>query len=267
MEYSVEQIATLANISVRTLHYYDEIDLLKPIMRLKNGKRYYGIEQLMQLMNIFFFKKMGLSLKKIKVMLTASNADKTTLLALRKQFLQKEIKRLQELVELIDATEFYAEGDHVKAHEILKQFENFQNNVKAYKKEFEKEFEKFEEKQPVEITKKEQQEWMDKYNKHMSHIDKKAYIKRMNTCTKQLLKALNANLKEDSVEVQKLIHEYLDIIKLVSPTPQDWSKKQILTMSINTGSDRDVYALFCKLHPKFPNFLSKALHAYAEKMN
>lgn len=44
MEYSVEDLSKLAGVSVRALHYYDEIGLLKPAIRMRNGRRYYGIE-------------------------------------------------------------------------------------------------------------------------------------------------------------------------------------------------------------------------------
>lgn len=64
MEYSVKDLCKLAKVSVRTLHYYDEIGLLKPKIRMENGRRYYSGEQILKLMDIIFFKKKGFSLKK-----------------------------------------------------------------------------------------------------------------------------------------------------------------------------------------------------------
>lgn len=67
MDYSVEDMSRLLKVSVRTLHYYDEIELLKPAFRMQNGRRYYGFEQLIKLSDIIFFKKLGFSLKKNKI--------------------------------------------------------------------------------------------------------------------------------------------------------------------------------------------------------
>jgi DNA-binding transcriptional MerR regulator len=88
MEYSVESLAKLTKVSVRTLHYYDEIDLLKPLIRMANGRRYYGIEQLHRLLEILYFKEMGISLKKIRLMVDAQVKDKSSFLSAQKTVLK-----------------------------------------------------------------------------------------------------------------------------------------------------------------------------------
>jgi len=67
-------------VSVRTLHYYDEIDLLKPTYRKSNGRRSYSEEELLKLMEIIFLKKFGFNLKKIASMLNLGNKDKRALM-------------------------------------------------------------------------------------------------------------------------------------------------------------------------------------------
>ena len=94
-------------------------------------------------MNIY-----GFSLKKIKSMLKASNKDKIAIMATKKQFLQKEIKRIKDLIKLIDETEFFCEGENINQNEILKQFELLRKNANEYKQSFEKEFGKLEDKVP-----------------------------------------------------------------------------------------------------------------------
>jgi DNA-binding transcriptional MerR regulator len=54
MEYTVKEIARLAGVSVRTLHYYDEIDLLKPAYVRDNGYRYYTEKEFLKLQQILF---------------------------------------------------------------------------------------------------------------------------------------------------------------------------------------------------------------------
>jgi DNA-binding transcriptional MerR regulator len=93
MEYSAEDFAKLAGVSVRTLHYYDEIGLVTPAYRVSNGRR-YGIEQLLTLMDVLGLKRLGFSLKKIKHLLIAGENERGSAIETKKQFLQKEIKRI-----------------------------------------------------------------------------------------------------------------------------------------------------------------------------
>ena len=67
--YTVKQLSNLAGVSVRTLHYYDEIGLLKPSSVGKNGYRYYTDEALFRLQQILFFLEMDLGLPQIKEIL------------------------------------------------------------------------------------------------------------------------------------------------------------------------------------------------------
>jgi MerR family transcriptional regulator, thiopeptide resistance regulator len=55
MTYTVQQLAQLAGVSVRTLHHYDQIGLLKPARVQANGYRQYGEAELLQLQQILFF--------------------------------------------------------------------------------------------------------------------------------------------------------------------------------------------------------------------
>ena len=55
MSYTVTKLANLSGVSVRTLHFYDEIGLLKPAYYGSNGYRYYEEEQLLTLQQILFF--------------------------------------------------------------------------------------------------------------------------------------------------------------------------------------------------------------------
>lgn len=56
MNYTVKQLAKIAGVSVRTMHYYDEIGLLKPAFVKENGYRGYTDAELLRLEQILFFK-------------------------------------------------------------------------------------------------------------------------------------------------------------------------------------------------------------------
>ena len=62
MAYTVKQLAKLSGVSVRTLHFYDEIGLLKPAYVGDNNYRYYQDDELLKLQQILFYKKLNFSL-------------------------------------------------------------------------------------------------------------------------------------------------------------------------------------------------------------
>ena len=74
MEYTVQQLAKLSGVSKRTLHYYDEIDLLKPKTIRSNGYRIYSSEEVTRLQQILFFKSFGLSLTEIQTIMAQNKA-------------------------------------------------------------------------------------------------------------------------------------------------------------------------------------------------
>ncbi len=70
MKYMINKLAKLAGVSVRTLHYYDEIGLLKPTFVEKNSYRYYEDNELLKLQQILFFRELEFPLSDIKKLLT-----------------------------------------------------------------------------------------------------------------------------------------------------------------------------------------------------
>ena len=73
--YSVKQVAQLAKVSVRTLHLYDEMGLLKPLARSRAGYRTYGEAELLRLQQILFYKEMEMPLQQIAAMLDIPGFD------------------------------------------------------------------------------------------------------------------------------------------------------------------------------------------------
>ena len=73
--FTVKQLSDLAGISPRTLHYYDEIGLLKPAAHGDNGYRYYSEEALPRLQQILFFKELDFSLDEIRAIMAQPGFD------------------------------------------------------------------------------------------------------------------------------------------------------------------------------------------------
>lgn len=100
-EYSVGQMARLSGVSIRTLHHYDDIGLLKPAYASGNGYRLYHRPQMMRLQEILFYRDVGLSLSEIAVLLNSS-PDAV-------QRLEQQYRRAAGIIETLDAT-----IDHLK---------------------------------------------------------------------------------------------------------------------------------------------------------
>jgi DNA-binding transcriptional MerR regulator len=102
--YTVSQLATLSGVSVRALHHYDEIGLLKPASIGLNGYRYYGREELLRLQQILFHRELGLSLDEIRRAIDTPGFDRAAALRDQRTKLVLEIDRLRELTKTIDDT-------------------------------------------------------------------------------------------------------------------------------------------------------------------
>src|SRR5678816_1664369 len=73
--YTVKQLARLSGVSVRTLHHYDEIGLLKPAFLGENRYRYYGREELLRLQDILFHRELGVPLQESCITTTRSDCS------------------------------------------------------------------------------------------------------------------------------------------------------------------------------------------------
>lgn len=102
--YTVKQLAKLAGVSVRTLHYYDEIGLLKPSSLGGNGYRHYGQEAVLKLQQILFYRELELSLEEIKAVMGRPGFNVRNALESHKVALQGRVERLNRLIQTVDNT-------------------------------------------------------------------------------------------------------------------------------------------------------------------
>lgn len=111
MSYTVNKLSKLSGISVRTLHYYDEIGLLKPAYCGENNYRYYEEEQLLLLQQILFYRELGFQLNDINRIIHSDQFDKINALESHKKILNKDLNRTKNLIKTIDKTLFYLRGE------------------------------------------------------------------------------------------------------------------------------------------------------------
>ena len=120
MAYTVKQVAAMSGVSVRTLHFYDESDLLKPAYTKANGYRIYEEAQLLILQQILFYRELGFELKRIKVILGQARFQKAAALRSHRKVLEKNVTRTRTLIETIDKT-----LEHLKGTKKMKSEELF----------------------------------------------------------------------------------------------------------------------------------------------
>lgn len=104
MAYTVKAVADLAGISVRTLHHYDEIKLLKPASLTAAGYRLYTKEDLARLQQILFFRELGFGLEEIKEILGRPDFDRQAALQEHKRLLLERRERLDRLIQSVQRT-------------------------------------------------------------------------------------------------------------------------------------------------------------------
>lgn len=122
----IREFAETAGVSVRTLHYYDEIGLLAPAsVDRATGYRYYDDESLLRMQEILFYRELDFSLKSISEILSDPNYDKNKALKEQKRLLTLKKERLERLILAIDSA--------VKGENVMKAFDA--SEFEKYKQE------------------------------------------------------------------------------------------------------------------------------------
>lgn len=117
MNMQIREFADATGVSVRTLHYYDEIGLLKPAcVDEATGYRYYDESALLRMQEILFYRELDFSLKSIGEILSSPHYDKSAALQEQKKLLVLKKERLERLISAIDSA--------VKGENVMTAFDN-----------------------------------------------------------------------------------------------------------------------------------------------
>lgn len=130
---TVKQVSDLTGISVRMLHYYDEIGLLKPSEVTDAGYRLYDDEALTALQQILFYRELDIPLKVVKEIMYSPHYNKMEALENQKKLLLLKCDRLNNLVELINKT---LKGENAMSFKEFDMSEYF-NALEEFKREHE----------------------------------------------------------------------------------------------------------------------------------
>jgi DNA-binding transcriptional MerR regulator len=127
--YTVKQMAKLSGVSVRALHHYDAIGLLKPRAVGANGYRYYDRQDLLRLQQILFHRALETPLKDIQAALDDPDFDLAAALRAQRARLAAEAERYAQLTAIVDRTLANLEGDETMDDRML--FEGFDPKKQA----------------------------------------------------------------------------------------------------------------------------------------
>jgi DNA-binding transcriptional MerR regulator len=134
----VREFATLAGVTVKALHHYDRLGLLKP-RRTSTGYRVYSDEDLERLEQIVALKFLGLPLKQIKAILERPSLELRDALRLQRKAIEDKRARLGLVIQAIEAAEAAGEpGDPAVLRKIIEVIE-MQNGVETMKKYYSEE--------------------------------------------------------------------------------------------------------------------------------
>lgn len=253
MAYTVKKLSKISGVSVRTLHWYDEVGILKPAYHGQNGYRYYEEEQLLLLQQILFFRELDFSLDEIRRIVNGSAFDQMRALTVHKKALQDSLARTKKLIKTIDKTLLHLRGEtKMKDAELYYGFDS--EKQKAYEKELRQilKDKDYKGEDLIEESKKRTKNW-----KKEDWESLKADTDRIH---KRLTEAMKKGLAHDSEEVQKITGEHFAMIsRFYDPT-----KEVYIGLSQMYLEHPDFRKFYDAYDPKLAEFLAQAMNAFAE---
>jgi DNA-binding transcriptional MerR regulator len=250
MAYTVKKLAAISGVSVRTLHFYDEVGLLKPAYHGANGYRFYESPQLLSLQQILFYRELGFELKQIKQILGRSDFDKVAALESHRKVLRNNLARTRKLIHTIDKTIEHLKGAKKMKNEEL--FVGFSPEQQAKHEQYL--IDRFGEgmKEGIAESKRKVKDWT-KANWEKSG----AVFARI--CA-DLVELMDRKLASESAEVQAVIrrhHQWLT--QFWTPTRESYAgHSQIIV-------DSDLRKAYEAYHQQLPEFAAAAIRIYAER--
>ena len=192
MKMQIKEFAKFSGVSVRTLHYYDEIGLLPPaFVERTTGYRYYDENSLLRMQEILFYRELDFPLKSIGEILSSPNHDTRRSLEEQKKLLTLKKERLERLISSIDAA--------MKGDNIMEAFDN--SEFEAYKAEAQEKWGKTDAyKEHTEKTKHYSQEKWNGLAEGMNRI-----MAQFAAC----MEAGNAPASAEAQSLVKMLQEYI----------------------------------------------------------
>ncbi len=244
--YTVSQLARMAGVSVRTLHYYDHLGLLQPARRTEAGYRLYGESELLRLQQILLYRELELPLSDIRDILDAPGFEPVQALRQHRQVLQARAERLTRLLKTIDRTiQRLAEDDTMMTDEELYEGLN-KEQIARYQREARQMYD------PAVVAESEQRV------RNMSKAEWHAVKAEGDEVTRGL--AALADRSPGDPQVQALVARHYAWLE------HFWhaSGEQYRALGQGYASQPEFRAFYDKYRPGLADFLAQAMAHYAE---
>ena len=244
--YTIKQLAQLANVSKRTLRYYDQIDLLKPSAIGDNGYRYYDQDKVLRLQQIRFYQELDFSLEQIRTILDKSDFNALQSLTAQKEALQQQAKRLDRLIDTIDKTILHLRGTMIVNNKDL--FAGFdEEKQKEYAEEASRRWD-------PKLVKQSNQRW-----NQLTTEQKEGILQEGNQIYSDMIEQLGT--EPDSEPVQAIVARWHQHIRhFYEP-----SFATLRGLGQGYAHDPAFRATFEAMHPDLPDFLQTAINVYCDK--
>jgi DNA-binding transcriptional MerR regulator len=99
---TVHEVSELAHVSVRTLHHYDQIGLLRPSCRTEAGYRLYGEGDLARLQQVLLFRELGFPLREIGAIIDSPHYEQSRVLKQQIELLRLKREHIDNLIDLAE---------------------------------------------------------------------------------------------------------------------------------------------------------------------
>lgn len=255
MVYTVTKLAKISGVSIRTLHWYDEIGLLKPAYYGANGYRYYEEDQLLVLQQILFFRELGFELKQIDSILKRSDFDRVAALSSHRKVLQQNVERMKKLIQTIDKT-----IEHLKGSKKMKEQEMYLGFSKEKQSEYQKYLiNRFGNGDEIKNSMEETVANFENCNKEEFE---KSKVEWDEIC-RALVKQWKNQAVAGSSEVQKIIQRHYKWLQRYW-VPDRKTYPQVGEQYIGFEW-KEAFEPYDSEHPKLAKFLAKGMKIFAEK--
>jgi len=240
---TVKQLSKLAGVTPRTLHHYDAIGLLKPSRVGDNGYRYYGEDALLRLQQILFYRELDIPLDDIKKIIGRRDFDVLGALQSHKDALNKQVARLNQLINTVDNTINHLKGNNIMSEKAY--FEGFnEEEQEKYALEAEQLYD-------PETVRASNRKW-----KAYSAAKKEAIMAEGKAIYVDMIPAMPKGA--DSPEVQAIIERWRKHMDYF------WTPKldQLLDLVNGYNDDPRFKANFDKMSPGLAEFMREAVKVY-----
>ncbi len=244
---TIGELAEQAGVTIRTLHHYDRIGLLKPERHSGAGYRLYGDEDALRLQQVLLYREMDLSLEAIKALLDTPDFDPIKALGEHGQELTARIVRLQRLKRTVENTIAYLQGETT-----MEKAGIFSGFTPEEEQRYTAEAERTYDPETVRESARKWKSYGSEGQKKILEEGKKIYL--------DIVAAMP--LGPESAEVQRLVGLWRTHMSYFWTPAAD----QLVPLADHYSADPRFKANFDAIHPGLAEFMAEAVRTYVKNL-